>query len=214
MRYNWIDQYLLSKRGVTKDLQESWNWIRYHIGGRMFAAICLDDRNEPYYINLKLEPLEGDFFRSQYEDIIPGYYSNKLHWNSVKPDGAVPDDLLKDMLDKSYQLVLKSFSKKRQREILELSCCGMECTKCRCYKTLCSGCNASCGKVFHVPEGKACPVYSCSVQKKKLVNCAQCSELPCSIWKTTRDPEFSDAEFERSIEERIRNLKGAIFQEQ
>ena len=43
---------------------------------------------------------------------------NKLHWNSVKPDGEVPDDILKDLLDKSYQLVLQGFSKKKQQEIL------------------------------------------------------------------------------------------------
>ncbi len=30
-----------------------------------------------------------------------------------------PDDLLKDLLDKSYQLVLGGFSKKKQKEILE-----------------------------------------------------------------------------------------------
>ncbi len=121
MRYNWIDQYLLAKRGVTKDLQKDWNWVRYKVGGKMFAAICLDGENNPYYINLKLEPLEGEFFRQQYEDVIPGYYSNKLHWNSIRPDGAVPDEVLKGMLDKSYQLVLAGFSKKRQREILGLS---------------------------------------------------------------------------------------------
>ncbi len=119
MRYVWIDEYLLSKTGVTKDLQKDWNWIRYKIGGKMFAAICLDRNDEPYYITLKLEPVEGDFLRQQYEDIIPGYYANKMHWNSIKPDGEVPDDLLKDLLDKSYQLVLGGFSKKKQQEILE-----------------------------------------------------------------------------------------------
>lgn len=56
--------------------------------------------------------------RQQYTDIIPGYYMNKVHWNSVKADGEVPDDILKDMLDKSYQLVLSSFSRKKQKEIL------------------------------------------------------------------------------------------------
>ena len=45
---------------------------------------------------------------------------NKIHWNSVKPDGAVPDDLLKDLLEKSYGLVLAKFSKKKQLEILEM----------------------------------------------------------------------------------------------
>lgn len=118
MRYTWIDEYLLAQKGVTKDLQKDWNWIRYHVGGKMFAAICLDDADKPYYITLKLEPLEGEFWRGQYADVIPGYYMNKVHWNSVKPDGAVPDEILRDMLDKSYALVLGGLSKKKQREIL------------------------------------------------------------------------------------------------
>lgn len=118
MRYLWMDEYLLGKAGVTKDLQKDWNWMRYQIGGKMFAAVCMDEHNKPYYITLKLEPLEGEFLRKQYEDIIPGYYMNKKHWNSIKVDGQVPDDLLKDLLDKAYQLVLKGFSKKKQKEIL------------------------------------------------------------------------------------------------
>ena len=118
MRYLWMDEYLLGKAGVTKDLQKDWNWMRYQIGGKMFAAICMDEHNKPYYITLKLEPLEGEFLRKQYEDIIPGYYMNKKHWNSIKVDGQVPDDVLKDLLDKAYQLVLKGFSKKKQKEIL------------------------------------------------------------------------------------------------
>lgn len=119
MKYTWIDEYLFCKAGVTKDIQKAWNWIRYQIGGRMFAAICLDENDKPYYITLKLELYEGDFLRQQYEDIIPGYYMNKIHWNSIRPDGEVPDDLLKDLLDKSYKLVLLSFSKKKQKEILQ-----------------------------------------------------------------------------------------------
>ena len=118
MKYSWMDEYLMGKRGVTKDFQPEWNWIRYHIGGKMFAAICRDDQDQPYYITLKLEPLEGDFWRKQYEDIIPGYYMNKIHWNSVRAGGAVPDDVLRDLLDRAYQVVLGSLSKKKQKEIL------------------------------------------------------------------------------------------------
>ena len=117
MKYEWIDEYLLKKTGVTKNLQKDWNWIRYQIGGKMFAAICLDDDDKPYYITLKLEPVEGDFWRQKYEDIIPGYYMNKTHWNSVKADGNVPDDVLKDLLDKAYSIVLGSLTKKLQREL-------------------------------------------------------------------------------------------------
>ena len=118
MRYTWIDEYLLNKPGVTKDLKKEWNWIRYQIGEKMFAAVCLGEDNEPYYITLKLEPAEGDFLRTQYEDILPGYYMNKVHWNSIKPDGEVPDDLLKDLLDKSYRLGFGGLCRKKQKEIL------------------------------------------------------------------------------------------------
>ena len=121
MKYPWIDEYLMKKPGVTRDLQKDWNWIRYQLDGKMFAAVCRDDNDLPYYITLKLTPLEGDFWRSQYEDIIPGYYMNKMHWNSVKADGNVPDDILQDLLDKAYRIVLGSLSKKRQKEILESS---------------------------------------------------------------------------------------------
>lgn len=121
MRYMWLDEYLMGKPGVTKDLQESWNWVRYQVGGKMFAAVLLDGGNndEPYYINLKLEPMEGESYRAQYEgDVIPGYYSNKQHWNSVNPDGAVPDEVLRSMLSRSYELVLKGLPKYKQKEIL------------------------------------------------------------------------------------------------
>ncbi len=207
MRYNWINEYLLQKPGVTKDLQESWNWVRYMVGGKMFCAICLNLENRPYYINLKLEPLEGDFYRNQYPgDVIPGYYSNKVHWNSITPDGPVPDEVLKSMLDKSYRLILDGFSKKQQREILGLSCCGTDCAACSCYGSLCRGCNALEGKVFHA-GGKRCPIYACAVGKKKLVSCGACEELPCPIWRSTRDPSLSDEAFEQSIRDRVSNLK-------
>jgi len=117
MRYTWLDEYLMSKPSVTKNTESS-KWVRYMLGGKMFVAICLDDHDVPYYITLKLDPIEGEFFRKQYEDIVPGFYMNKIHWNSIKPDGNVPDDLLKTFVDKSYQLILKGFSKKMQQEIL------------------------------------------------------------------------------------------------
>lgn len=214
MRYTWIDDFLLNKAGVTKDIQKDWNWIRYKIGDKMFAAVCMDNNNEPYYITLKLEPSEGDFLRQQYEDIVPGYYMNKIHWNSIKPDGKVPDDLLKDLLDKSYHLVLSGFSKRKQREVLEmdeqmkkLSCCGTDCSTCGCFGNMCMGCNTSAGKVFHAPEGQACPIYDCSIHKKGLKGCGECEHVPCDIWRNTKDPAFSEEEFEQNIRERVERLK-------
>ncbi len=208
MRYDWIDEYLMAKRAVTRDLQPEWNWIRYKIGDRMFAAILLDPQDRPVYINLKLDPLEGEFMRKQYSDIIPGYYSDKRCWNSVMPDGAVPDDLLKTLLDKSYRLVLKGFPKKQQREILGLSACGTDCTACPLYRNRCPGCSEACGKVFHAPAGKPCPLYACCVNRHHFATCGDCPEVPCDLWRAVRDPALSDEAFGESIRRRVGNLKG------
>ncbi|WP_313187341.1 MmcQ/YjbR family DNA-binding protein [Lacrimispora sp.] len=118
MRYQWIDEYLKSMKGVSSDFKEEWNWTRYLLGDKMFAAVCKDDQGRDSLITLKLEPVEGQFLRQQYEDIIPGYYMNKVHWNSIKADGNVSDDLLKDLLEKSYRLVLAGLTKKKQSELL------------------------------------------------------------------------------------------------
>ena len=215
MKYPWIDDYLMKKRGTTKDLQAEWNWIRYQIGGKMFAAICRDDHDQPYYITLKLEPLEGDFWRKQYDDIIPGYYMNKTHWNSVKADGSVPDDILRDLLDRAYKLVLGSLSRKKQKEILEtagrnerISCCGSDCGACSCAGSLCKGCNASCGKVFHAPSGKACPVFDCCRIRNGFHSCGECGKLPCGLILGTRDPGLSEEEFMKTVDERVKRLRG------
>ena len=118
MNYPWVDEYLQKKPAVHKDFKAEWGWYRYQIGDKMFAAVCLDEGGKPYYITLKLAPANGDFYRQQYPDVLPGYYMNKVHWNSVKADGQVPDTVLRDMLDEAYDLVLHSFSKKKQAELL------------------------------------------------------------------------------------------------
>ena len=117
MRYKWLEEYLLGKPGITKDFKAEWNWERFLLDGKMVAAICLGDDGKAVYITVKLGPLHGELLRKEYGDVIPGYYMNKLHWNSVRPDGAVPDGVLKEMLDESYRLILHSLSKKRQREL-------------------------------------------------------------------------------------------------
>lgn len=116
MNHEWLDEYLLSKSGVTKDFKEEWEWDRYLLNGKIIAAICTDKTGKEI-ITLKCEPLFGEELRVQYEDIIPGYYMNKVHWNSVYLKGEVPDEVIKDMIDQSYELIFSKLSKKVQNEI-------------------------------------------------------------------------------------------------
>ena len=120
--YGWLDSFLRSFPGVTRDFKEEWEWLRYQVGEKMFAAICKDATGKRDIITIKLDPSEGDFLRQQYEDIIPGHYMNKTHWNSVYLDGNVPADVMKKLIDQSYHLVLGGLSKKKQKEILEKDC--------------------------------------------------------------------------------------------
>lgn len=111
-----FDEYCLAKKGVEKDFKVEWGWTRYLIRGKMFAVICRDKEGRDIF-TLKSEPMFGQFLRDQYEDIVPGYYMNKEHWNSVYVEGNVPGDVVKQMIDKSYELVLQTLSKKVQKEI-------------------------------------------------------------------------------------------------
>jgi len=117
MKYPWLYDELAQKPGATRDFKEEWQWTRFQVGGKMFAAICKDGEGKDYLLTVKLEPQEGQFLRGQYEDIIPGYYMNKEHWNSIKLDGEVPDSLVREMSEKSYRLVLSGLPKKKQKEI-------------------------------------------------------------------------------------------------
>ena len=116
-KYEWLEEYCLSQIGATTDYKEEWQAIRYLIGGKMFV-MCAGDKEGKPIITLKLEPNFGDVLRQQYEHIVPGYYMNKMHWNSIYVEGDVPDDLVQTLIKESYQLVLKSLSKKAQKEIL------------------------------------------------------------------------------------------------
>lgn len=117
MRYEWLDGALMALPGVTKDFKVEWNWTRYMVGGKMFCAICHDERGGDVYITMKLEPLRGEFLRGQFEDVIPGYYMNKTHWNSVKAQGNLPEVILRDMVMESYRLVAGGLPKKTRVEL-------------------------------------------------------------------------------------------------
>jgi len=42
---------------------------------------------------------------------------NKTHWNGVRLDGSLPDDMIRDMVEDSYDLVVASFSRKQREQL-------------------------------------------------------------------------------------------------
>ncbi len=121
-KYEWLDAYLLEKAGAQKDYKLEWGWWRYQVGGKLFAATCQPGPEYKGYdcrelLTLKCEPMRGELLRTEFPDIIPGFYCDKRHWISVFLDGEVPEDVLKDLCDSSYRLVFEKLTKKLQREL-------------------------------------------------------------------------------------------------
>ena len=115
--YPWLDGYLLSKPSAERDFKVEWQWERYLVRGKMFAAVCTpDSEHKPHagrtMVILKCAPRLAEAFRAEYPDVVPGFYSDKRNWNSVYLDGAVPETLLRDMCDMSYSLVVAKLPKK------------------------------------------------------------------------------------------------------
>jgi len=119
MEYDFIQEYCLSKKGAEEDYKQEWDAIRYMIRGKMFAVIHSNGEGLQV-ISVKHTPEHGEELREKYMDIIPGYHFNKTHWSSMLLNGQVPENVLKQMLDESYELVFNSLSKKVQNEILNL----------------------------------------------------------------------------------------------
>lgn len=116
MNYEWIDGYCLGKQGVTKDYQPAWEATRYFLGGKMFAMQGGNKEGRPIF-TMKLEPALGELLRQQYAEVVPGYYMNKVHWNTLYLDRDVPDEAVRGMIDKSYEAGFLALSKKAQKEI-------------------------------------------------------------------------------------------------
>ena len=122
MRYEWLDEYLLSLPGAEKDYKPEWQWFRYMIRGKLFAAICSPGPEHKTYgghdlVNLKCAPSRAEMLRAQYPEILPGFYSDKRTWNAVLLDGELPNELLRDLCAESHRLVLGKLPKYVQREI-------------------------------------------------------------------------------------------------
>ena len=88
----------------------AWTVMRYGANKKGFAHIY--KRNGQLCVNLKCEPNEADILRHIYKDVTPGYHMNKDHWNTVVIGGDVPDDELKLMIERSYNLIKPKIRRK------------------------------------------------------------------------------------------------------
>lgn len=115
MDYQSLVDFLMSKRGVTKDMPFDFETLCFRVRQKMFALMAWQD--DPIVISLKCDPAEAIILRQTYPGITPGYHMNKKHWNTVVIDDRIPDFEIKRMIDTSYDLVVKSLSKEEKQAL-------------------------------------------------------------------------------------------------
>lgn len=107
-------EYCLSKPGVTEGFPFGPDTLVLRVGGKIFTIAGMENFER---VNLKCDPERAVELREEYSGIIPGYHMNKQHWNTVYTNGSVPQKLVRELIDHSYDLVLKSLPKAKREEL-------------------------------------------------------------------------------------------------
>ena len=117
-----LRDYLLSKPGAREDLPFGPEVLVLKVCNKMFALIAWQET--PLTLSLKAEPQQALLWRELYPAVTAGYHLNKQHWNTVRLDGSVPDDTLRQMIDESWSRVVAGLKKSERLALLGPSSLG------------------------------------------------------------------------------------------
>ena len=115
MNIEGFRKHCLAKKGVTEEFPFGNETLVFKVLGKMFTLTNIEEFTG---INLKVDPEKGVELRERYPAVQPAYHMNKKHWITVGVDGSIPDKLIAQWIDESYDLVVSGLTKK-QRSTLE-----------------------------------------------------------------------------------------------
>ena len=115
MNLEELREYCLSKNGASEDLPFGEDTLVFRVAGKLFLLTSLSDGT---HFNVKCDPELAIELRERHNEVTPGYHMNKKLGNTVRMDGGLSDKQLCDMIDHSYDEVVKGLPKK-MREGLE-----------------------------------------------------------------------------------------------
>lgn len=99
---------------LLTDSPDAWTVMRHKGNRKGFAHIYM--AGDKPIANIKLEPMEGDLLRQGFEGINPAYHMNKEHWSGIDPNSDVPLEMVKALIEKSYELTKPKEGKKHVRK--------------------------------------------------------------------------------------------------
>lgn len=74
-----------------------------HSENKKWFALIMNVKGK-LYINVKTDPFYSDLLRKSYDYIIPAYHMNKEHWNSIIVQEGIDENLVKELINQSYEL--------------------------------------------------------------------------------------------------------------
>ena len=101
--------------GATEDLPFGPDALVFKVAGKMFALTNLE--RTPPAATLKCDPERAVELRERYADVEPGYHMSKRHWNTVGLQGDVPADVVRQLVQDSYALVVAGLPARLRAEI-------------------------------------------------------------------------------------------------
>ena len=121
MYVDQLREYCIQKKGVTEEFPFDDVTLVFKVMGKMFALVGLQrwERGEAQ-INLKCNPERAEELREEYESVNAGYHMNKKHWNTVTLNNDVSDTFAFELIDYSYNLVVKGLTKTLKEELKAL----------------------------------------------------------------------------------------------
>jgi predicted DNA-binding protein (MmcQ/YjbR family) len=105
----------LTFRGSEETFPFGFETSVFKVAGKMFALSRL--AGDPLSVSVKCDPLLAPQLRAAHPAITSGYHLNKRHWNTVLLDGTLPERMIADMVEDSYDLVVSRLSQARQRAL-------------------------------------------------------------------------------------------------
>jgi predicted DNA-binding protein (MmcQ/YjbR family) len=102
--------WCLQQSGALEDFPFGPEHSVFKVAGKMFALSGLN--RMPLEVSVKCEPELAVELRNSYPAIRPGYHLNKRHWNTITLDGRLSDQLVRDLIEDSYDLVVSALPKR------------------------------------------------------------------------------------------------------
>ena len=118
MTFDWIDESIRAMNGTEIEYKAGWDSTVYKLGGKMFGMRGSYKDGRPL-LTLKLPPAQNELLRESFEHIIPGYYSNKVHWSSLFLDTEFDRQFITDLLEDAYDCLFEALPKMTQSLLTE-----------------------------------------------------------------------------------------------